>query len=245
MSASRSITVLALNESEREALLDWSRGLDWVSWLLSGIRARLGPAASAAGDEVAVRAAWDRFACELFLPVLGPALREAWQAAQEGRTRRLASLALELDQKLPAAARERSQEAARILLRGTRGAAFQDVLGKHRAAIADGRCPAHLVCVWAATGVLFQLGLANVCAEYLRLEWAMLGSRHPGLPGEPEGACGILALTGRIIQESTEALKIRQPFGNAELDATEMTAQYPPRLRNIARLENRQAQFEA
>ncbi len=205
MSASRSITVLALNESERQALLDWSRGLDWVSWLFGGVRARLGvERAGGLADEPAVRAAWERFAGRVFLPVLGPALRSAWQAAHEGRTRELRQVALELDQQLNAEEREHSQTAARVLLRDTRRAAFQEVLGKHRAAIADERCPPHLVTVWAATGVLFQLGLANVCAEYLRLEWSMRSSRVPGLD-EPEGAAGILTLTGEILRQSRDS----------------------------------------
>lgn len=221
MSASRSITVLALNESERQALLDWSRGLDWVSWLLGGIRARLGPERAAGlRDEAAARAAWARFSREVFLPLLGPALREAWQAAQDGRTRDLQEVARELEKNLPPAEREHSRAAARILLRDTRRAAFQEVLGKHRAAIAEDRCPPHLVCVWAAAGALFQLGLANVCAEYLRLEWSLLSGQSPALR-EPEDDTGILALTAEILRgsrasfaaESGEPCRLRKKQG--------------------------------
>lgn len=206
MSAARSITVLALDVGERQALLDWSRGLDWVAWMLSGIRARLGPVhAAALPDATAARADWERFSRDVFLPVLGPTLREAWHAAQEGRTRDLAAVARRLEQALPTGMREFSREAARLLLRETRRAAFQEVLGKHRAAIAGELCPPHLVCVWAATGVLFQLGLANVCAEYLRLEWALRSAHLPGLP-EPEGEFGILPLTGGVLRLSGFAL---------------------------------------
>lgn len=201
MSRNRSITVLALDDDEKRALVDWSRGLDWVAWLLGSIRARLSPERSEGlCDESAVWASWEKFASELFLPVLGPALREAWQAAQEGQTRVLLEVARRLERQLPAVVCEQSHEAAQLLLRDTRRAAFQEVLGKHRAAIEEGRCPPHLVCVWSATGVLFQLGLANVCAEYLRLEWALRCAQVPGLR-EPEGELGILALTGRLLRQ--------------------------------------------
>lgn len=36
-----SLTLLAdADESDSQALEDWSRGLDWVQWLLSGVRRR-------------------------------------------------------------------------------------------------------------------------------------------------------------------------------------------------------------
>ena len=206
MSQNRSITVLAMDDDEKRALVDWSRGLDWVAWLLGGIRARLGPERSQGlVDEVAVFAAWEGFARGLFLPVLGPALREAWQAAQEGRTRGVLEVAHRLERELPGPVGAQSQEAARILLRDTRRASFQEVLGKHRAAIEQGRCAPHLVCVWAATGVLFQLGLANVCAEYLRLEWALRSGQVPALT-PPEGDLSILALTGALLRQSDSVI---------------------------------------
>jgi hypothetical protein len=201
MSGPASITVLAMGRSEEQALLDWSRGLDWVRWMLGDIRSQLvtlstgGEAPYEAG---AVEECWQTFAREVFTPQLGPALRASWQAAQAGQTQRLMALARGLEKELPVAIREASTAAARILLRSTRGAAFQATLGKHRAAIAEERCPAHLVCVWAAVGALFQLGLANVCAEYLRLEWTMLSRHCPDLK-EPEGTFSVATLTSGLL----------------------------------------------
>lgn len=201
MSGRASITVLALDRSEQQALMDWSRGLDWVRWMLGDVRSQLevistGERAPYEASEV--KGAWADFAKRRFEPVLGPRLRESWEAAQAGQTRQLQEVAARLEGDLDGELRERSGLAARILLRSTRGAVFQETLGKHRAAIEEGRCPAHLVCVWAAVGSLFQLGLANVVAEYLRLEWAML-SRHCADVAEPEGALSLVSLTSGVL----------------------------------------------
>ena len=211
MSELASITILALDRDENQALFDWSRGLDWVRWLLSDIRRQLPPVMTdtdgTADEEAALRRRWRRYAREVFLPEAGPALRACWQAAHAGRTRELSRLARGLEQSLPADQRERSTRAAELLLRGTRQAVFQETLGKHRAAVADGRCPAHFAPVWAAVGVLFQLGLANVCAEYLRMEWAILTRHCPELP-EPEGADSIVELTRQIMRGSSQTLRM-------------------------------------
>ena len=213
-----SITILALNQSETQALQDWSRGLDWVRWLLGDVRSQmetLSAGLEAPATAELLHPAWSHFTRHHFLPLLGPALRDAWQAAQNGQTRRLVQMARTLDQQLPPALAENSRHAARLLLRSTRGAAFQEVLGKHRAAIADGRCPAHLVCVWACVGTLFQLGLANVCAEYLRLEWGILSRHHPHL-SEPEGRDGILTLTRSLLPNSRFSESASHPTESAD-----------------------------
>jgi len=219
MSARASITILAIDRDEDLALHDWARGLDWVRWILSDIRNRLPPLSTSdlpPKDEARILQAWDRFATTLFIPLIGPSLKNAWHAAHSGRTRQLSRIAEDLEQHLPPALRERSTLAADLLLRGTRQAAFQEVLGKHRAAIAEGRCPSHLAPVWAATGVLFQLGLANVCAEYLRLEWAMLTRLCPDLP-EPSGPVSIIELTRQIVHTSPHLLSLERDAPDPDL----------------------------
>lgn len=210
MSARASITILAIDRDENLALHDWARGLDWVRWILSDIRSHLPPLSTATESplqEADVLRAWDHFASHLFLPLIGPSLKEAWHAAHSGRTQKLAHVAKDLEQRLPITVRERSTQSAELLLRGTRHAVYQEVLGKHRAAITEDRCPAHLIPVWAATGVLFQLGLANVCAEYLRLEWAMLSRLCLDL-AEPSGANSIVELTQQLVHTSPHILKL-------------------------------------
>lgn len=220
MSSLASITILAIDRDENLALHDWARGLDWVRWILSDIRSHLPPLSTATESplqEADVLRAWDHFASHLFLPLIGPSLKEAWHAAHSGRTRKLAQVAQDLDKSLPIALRERSSQAADLLLRGTRHAVYQEVLGKHRAAIAEGRCPAHLIPVWAATGVLFQLGFANVCAEYLRLEWSMLSRLCLDL-AEPSGTTSIVELTQQLVHTSPHTLKIEPEAPNPDSD---------------------------
>jgi hypothetical protein len=58
------------------------------------------------------------------------------------------------------------------------------VLGHFRDQITAGRCEGHLAIVWAAVGNFFHLSLANVIAEYLRLEWE-IGTRDDLKRREP------------------------------------------------------------
>ena len=70
-----------------------------------------------------------------------------------------------------------------MLLKSTKHARYQGVLGRLREAVEQSRCDGHIAIVWAAVGHLFQLSLTNVIAEYLRLEWDMVSSsRRQRLP---------------------------------------------------------------
>lgn len=166
-------------------------GLDWVRWLLQGVRARCEQVAfhPASLKGATIHARWERFAVDVFAPLLGPHLTRAWHRAAMRDRAGLVEVDLALEAALPAAARAWSREAGAVLLRSTRGARYQGVLGHYRADVDAGVAPGHFVVIWAAVGQFFQLSLANVLAEYLRLEWEV-GAREFANITEPEGdAC--------------------------------------------------------
>jgi len=202
LSANRSITVLAFDSLKWNALRDWSRGLDWVVWMLEPIRHGVdhGPTHPfLPTDSTVLEEHWQEFATGVWSQVIGPALVAAWQAAQQSHTQELMQIAHRLERDLPVIARRHSRHSGRLMLQSTRSARHQAILGKHRAAVADGRCPSHAVTVWAAISSLFQLGLANTCAEYLRMEWQILCRDLPTTM-EPSGSLSFASLTTQILQ---------------------------------------------
>jgi urease accessory protein UreF len=127
---------------------------------------------------------WGGFTEGLFRDALGPALEQAWAAAHDGDLQALMLADDELTEKLDHDDAQRSIRAGAILLKSTRQARYQGVLGHFRDQIAAGRCSGHLATIWAATGHFFHLSLANVIAEYLRLEWE-IGTRDDLKRREP------------------------------------------------------------
>ena len=197
-----SITILApADQTGEEALTEWAKGSEWIAWLLKEIPVKL-PALSAdpppAGHHALVLSEWDRFIETQFQAVLAPLLSRGWAAAEGGRTKELQALAGQLHSQLPVASCDHSQHAAELLLQTTRSATHQGVLGKHRAAISDNLCPAHLLIIWTLIGSLFHLGLAVICTEFLRLEWRMLARHHLGME-EPVGQHSIAGLTQQFL----------------------------------------------
>lgn len=149
---------------EVEIVEEWARGLDWVRWLLSSVRARTG--------QLSVNGAgWQAFTEGVFRDTLAPALEQAWYAAHAGDLAALAAVDAGLGSRFTAEADHRSRQAGAILLKSTRQARYQGVLGHYRDQITAGHCAGHLAVVWAAVGHFFHLSLPNVIAEYLRLEW--------------------------------------------------------------------------
>lgn len=213
----KSVTVLAeAEETPANALEDWSRGLDWVRWLFSSVRQRLehlhftgpeGPLAALASDrerQLRLSIAWEAFAAAELQPLLGPTLHRAWHAAQSGRLEDLLRADRDLTAHLPAARAQASLEAGSILLRSTRGARYQGLLGRYRLAQEEGGTPGHFIIVWPLVAHFFQLGLTNVFAEYLRLEWDM-AARH-GLREPPAlSLATITRLTARLIHSTAGA----------------------------------------
>lgn len=218
---SGSVTVLAeAHESEETALEDWSRGLDWVHWLFSSIRQRqsgihfhtsdlprpnLYPQAPITRQALAAR--WENFTQKELRGSLGRFLVEAWQAAQEQDLQRLLKLDTTLSSILDDRSRDASLEAGSRLLQGTRGARYQGFLGRYRALQEEGKTAGHFFIVWAAVGHFFQLSLANVIAEYIRLEWDLAGRQLPTQP-DPLPLLNIATLTGHLMHTPAAGLKL-------------------------------------
>lgn len=181
---------------------DWARGLDWVKWLLSSVRAR---------TEVLMveDAAWDDFVDGVLRETIGPALKFAWQAAQAGDLAGLIAADERLSAQLPAELARRSIQAGAVLLKSTRHARYQAVLGRLREAVGQGSCTGHIAIVWAAVGHFFQLSLTNVIAEYLHLEWD-IATRDLEPRAKPTGNNGIAVLTSQVMRGTTaeEALSV-------------------------------------
>lgn len=201
----RSVTVLAeSDETAEQALEDWSRGLDWVEWLFSSVRqrtTRLHFEAPATESIAKLRLAWGHFVQSHLSEVCIPHLLIAWQAVQKGHLSDL----IQADESLHSALSQEGQKlsilAGHRLLKSTRGARYQGVLGHFRQACESGTCAGHFLIIWAALGHFFQLSLANVIAEYLRLEWA-IATRH--LPGHPK-LHQLSELTARLMPKAAVA----------------------------------------
>jgi hypothetical protein len=200
-----SITLLPLpheTADDVQIIEDWARGLDWVKWLLSSVRAR---------TEVLMveDVAWDDFADGVLRETIGPALKFAWQAAQAGDLAGLIAADERLSAQLPAELARRSIQAGAVLLKSTRHARYQAVLGRLREAVGQGSCTGHIAIVWAAVGHFFQLSLTNVIAEYLHLEWD-IATRDLEPRAKPTGNNGIAVLTSQVMRGTTaeEALSV-------------------------------------
>ncbi len=203
----RSLTVLAdANETETEALEDWARGLDWVQWLLSSIRQRMNHlhwATSRPSSEKLLVQEWNSFTERSLNSTLAPHFREVWQAVHSSNLQALLAADAAFSESLSAEEAERSVEAGRLLLKATRNARYQGLLGHYRNACENGTTHGHFLTVWAAVSDFFQLSFASAIAEYLRLEWAM-ATRH--LPVTPE-LINLPQLTAAVMRP--QALELR------------------------------------
>lgn len=181
-----------------------ARGLEWVHWLFQSVRARCdGVVFVAPGVRPEdVMQGWDAYVESVFQPVIGPRLVDAWQAAVNGRSAGLRAVDELLDQGLEATAAERSRRAGAVLLRTTRGARYQGVLGHYRNEVVAGLAAGHLATVWPAVAHFFQLGLSNVLAEYLRIEW-QLGSGSSPFLRQPQGRHSITGLVSQLLHSQT------------------------------------------
>lgn len=217
----RSVTLLAeAGETAEQALEDWSRGLDWVHWLFSSIRQRTEGLYFHATDlpqpslyprhpltQQALSARWEDFTQTQLRGALGHTLLQAWQAVQAQDLTRLQALDIHLQAHLTPQAQKASHEAGTRLLQGTRGARYQALLGRYRSLHENGETPGHFLIVWAAVAQFFQLSLANVIAEYIRLEWD-LASRQLPTPTTPLSLENIASLTSHLMQSHAKDLHL-------------------------------------
>lgn len=154
------------------SVADQSRGLDWAHWLLRSVRQRSdGILFEKVEAKDTAHGAWRNFVRDRFLPVLGPALLQAWQLAENRDSEALTHYDATHAQLLTVSERERSTHAAQVLLARTRGARYQGQLGRYRTAVQEANAEGHIIIVWAAVSHLFQLTPSAMMAEYLRLEW--------------------------------------------------------------------------
>ena len=232
--ALRPVTLLAdADESAENALEDWSRGLDWVHWLFSSIRQRLPgiyfhatplPQPSlyprAPITQQALAARWENFTQQELRGPLGQCLIQAWQAAQSQDLPRLLELDAQLSATLPATSLSSSAEAGARLLQGTRGARYQGILGRYRALQEEAQTAGHFLIVWAAVAHFFQLSLASVIAEYIRLEWE-LATRHLPTPMAPIRDESIALLTSQLMHTPKIGLQLL----GAEVDPAEAASE--------------------
>ena len=172
-----SLTLLAdADEPDSQALEDWSRGLDWVQWLLSGVRRRrdhLHFQPTGAGSMLKTKADWGAFASQRLPEVLIPHLMLAWQAVVRNDLEELLQADQAFTGRLARTEVEASVEAGRLLFKATRQARYQGILGHYRQACESAQSAGHFLTVWAVVAHFFQLSLTNVVSEYLRLEWSL------------------------------------------------------------------------
>ena len=202
------VTLLAeANESAEQALDDWARGLDWVTWLFSSIRQRMKHLHFQTPESTELlrfQIAWEEFAQESLQNLLVPQLTKAWKAAEAMQLEALVSADVRFGSDLSECEKAQSLEAGQLLLKATRGARYQGILKQYRMAIEEGRAPGHFLCVWAAVGHFFQLSLTNLIAEYLRLEWHTATRDLPGSPPLNQ----LPRLTSRLLRDHSPALRI-------------------------------------
>ncbi len=184
---------------------DLTHGLDWVRWLLRSVRARCQHIVFQ-GDitsRVHLLRTWEKFTRHTFLPAIGPQIIRAWQAATERDVTALIEADTSLSALLSPAETGSSRRAGALLMHTTCGAKFQGLLGHYRIEWEASRTPGHLATTWAAAGVLFQLSLVNVLAEYLRIEWET-ATRDTPHTAPPHGTHSFAALTSLALRTQNQ-----------------------------------------
>lgn len=192
---------LALHSESTAA--EHEESLVWVRWLFQSIRARCTSLVfnSAQVERVALLEDWQRFVDKVWLPVLAPAMIDAWRAVSHDQKTPLLDHNSALHKTLPQDAAGRSIKAGMLLLQNTKGARYQGELGRLRHEVEDNDVEPHLAMVWVTVAILFQLPPADMLSEYLREEW-LTALRECPHHAEPQGPLSFTALAHRSIRES-------------------------------------------
>ena len=177
--------------------------LAWVRWMFQSIRIRCDAIVfvTEGTNRSRIIADWQDFSDKVWHPVLAPMLLEAWRDAHAGDVASLIAEGSAMGGHLADDARERSIAAGELLLRATRGAKYQGVLGQLRQELGRRQADAPLGVIWAAVAVLFQLPPADMLTEYLREEWLTALREHPQ-PHEPQGPLSFSAMAHRALREA-------------------------------------------
>jgi hypothetical protein len=184
------------------SLEEMTQGLDWVRWLLQGVRQRsCGIVLPCLPSAATVSIQWRHFIEDLLSPALGPCMLAAMDAALTSDEAVLLGLDSDWERELTKEQAERSRQAGALLLEKTAGARYQGVLGFVRQSVAEGSCVGHIGIVWPAVAAVFQLSPVTALAEYMRLEWETCTRDLPGVP-EPTGDLAISHVVQKMIRLS-------------------------------------------
>lgn len=193
---------LALHSAESRAEHD--ENLSWVRWMFQGVRAQceaiLFHTHGEAGRHTMIKD-WEGFLDRPWKDCIAPCLLDAWRAADAGDLDALLAVDIRLGEALPPEARSRSLFAGELLLKSTRGAKYQGVLGHLRQRVDAETREVHLATVWAAVSVVFQLPVADVVGEYLREEWMTSTGRHAH-HADPQGLLSFAATAHRTLRDA-------------------------------------------
>lgn len=204
----RIVTVLAgAKEAETEAVEDFARGLEWVRWLLAGIRRQnlaihCRPVNTTRAG--AAHAVWADFGRQHLTRSLRSHFLQAWKAASKGDLQAVIDADKAFTATLAEEESARSSQAGQLLLQATRHARYQGWLGRYRGSCQAGESPGHFLTVWAGVAHFFQLSLASAAAEYLRLEWEILTWNLPGATMPKD----LPSLASRMIEASQVELRL-------------------------------------
>lgn len=193
---------LAVHSAESRAEHD--ENLSWVRWMFQSVRAQcealLFLTHGEAGRHTMIKD-WEAFLDRPWKVDIAPCLLDAWRAADAGDLDALFAVDVRLGQQLSPEALTRSLFAGELLLKSTRGAKYQGVLGHLRQRVETEGREVHLATVWAAVSVVFQLPVADVVGEYLREEWMTSTGRHAH-HADPQGLLSFAATAHRTLRDA-------------------------------------------